>query len=34
LPEEIAGRMPGGRWIVQVTDGAGRELLRSWLEAA
>jgi N-acetylglucosaminyl-diphospho-decaprenol L-rhamnosyltransferase len=34
LPEEIAGRMPGGRWIVQVTDRAGRELLRSELEAA
>jgi GT2 family glycosyltransferase len=34
LPEEIAGRMPGGRWIVQVTDRDGRELLRSELEAA
>jgi N-acetylglucosaminyl-diphospho-decaprenol L-rhamnosyltransferase len=34
LPGEIAGRMPGGRWIVQVTDRAGRELLRSELEAA
>jgi GT2 family glycosyltransferase len=34
LPEEIAGRMPGGRWIAQVTDRAGRELLRSELEAA
>ena len=34
LPEEIAARMPGGRWIVQVTDRAGRELLRSELEAA
>lgn len=34
LPQEIAARMPGGRWIVQVTDGAGRELLRSELEAA
>jgi GT2 family glycosyltransferase len=34
LPEEIAARMPGGRWIVQVTDRAGRELLRSELESA
>jgi N-acetylglucosaminyl-diphospho-decaprenol L-rhamnosyltransferase len=34
LPEEIAARMPGGRWIVQVTDRDGRELLRSELEAA
>jgi N-acetylglucosaminyl-diphospho-decaprenol L-rhamnosyltransferase len=34
LPGEIAARMPGGRWIVQVTDRAGRELLRSELEAA
>jgi N-acetylglucosaminyl-diphospho-decaprenol L-rhamnosyltransferase len=34
LPEEIAGRMPGGRWIVQVTGRDGRELLRSELEAA
>ncbi len=34
LPEEIAGRMPGGRWIAQVTDRAGRELLRCELEAA
>lgn len=34
LPEEIAARMPGGRWIAQVTDRAGRELLRSELESA
>lgn len=34
LPAEIAERMPGGRWIAQVTDGAGRELLRAGLEAA
>ncbi len=34
FPAEIAARMPGGRWLVQVTDADGRELLRSELEAA
>ncbi len=34
LPAEISERVPGGRWLVQVTDAAGRELLRSELEAA
>jgi GT2 family glycosyltransferase len=31
LPEEIAERMPDGRWIVRVTDGDGRELLAAEL---
>jgi N-acetylglucosaminyl-diphospho-decaprenol L-rhamnosyltransferase len=34
LPEEIAQRLPGGTWRVQVTDREGREILRGSLAAA